>query len=272
MKGKALVAVTIPIFKSKPEQDEIISLNQCLKVLGTHPIVFFCAQGMDVSNYISLCKNKANIMFETFHEGFFKDEKGYNKLLLSKAFYKRFLNFKFILIHKLNSFVFKDDLEFWCNQKYDYLGAPVFQIKKSIPKHNVNSKSFFNPLTYSNFLKKTGLINFKYKHIKGGSFSLRKVAKCYRVLSVIGFNPAPRFAQEDTFWPYTGNILYPYFKLPEESEALKFSLEGNPAEMTGILKSVPFGCVSTTNFDMQFLNKYNVVNLSIQIPFSMEKD
>ena len=48
-------------------------------------------------------------------------------LMLSPFFYESFLDFKYVLIHQLDVFIFKDELNYWCNQNYDYIGAPWFK-------------------------------------------------------------------------------------------------------------------------------------------------
>lgn len=93
-----------------------------------------------------------------FHENYFKSIDGYNKLMLSPSFYKAFSNYEYILIYQLDAWVFKDELQHWCNQKYDYIGAPIYQNNKLIG-------------------------------IGNGGFSLRKVDYCLKVLAYPKFLP-----------------------------------------------------------------------------------
>jgi hypothetical protein len=49
---------------------------------------------------------------------------GYNALLLLKNFYGRFIKYNYMLIYQLDAYVFRDELEYWCSQNYDFIGAP----------------------------------------------------------------------------------------------------------------------------------------------------
>ena len=42
-------------------------------------------------------------------------------------FYNGFRKYKFMLVHQLDAYVFKDDLLYWTKQGYDYIGAPWFE-------------------------------------------------------------------------------------------------------------------------------------------------
>src|ERR1700749_5086222 len=96
---KRLVAVTIPVYKKKPDSNELKSLNQCLSILGKHTIVFFVPSSLDVSFYRQVCEGKTDFRVERFADEYFAGIDGYNKLMLSKDFYRRLSDYKFILIY-----------------------------------------------------------------------------------------------------------------------------------------------------------------------------
>jgi hypothetical protein len=54
--------------------------------------------------------------------------------MLSIDFYKRFRDYKFILIYQLDAYVFRDELEYWCEQDYDFIGAPLIENGKGSDK------------------------------------------------------------------------------------------------------------------------------------------
>lgn len=119
------VAVIIPIYKTELQENEKKSLLQCFNVLSAHPIIFFCSPLLDCQYYEQICL-ESNVSFEkrTFNEKYFRSKKGYNELCLRKKFYKAFSDYEFILIYQLDAWVFFDQLDYWCDLGYDYIGAP----------------------------------------------------------------------------------------------------------------------------------------------------
>lgn len=124
----SFVAVVIPVYKHSISLNEEASFRQVLKLLKNYPIILFTFEKLDLTNYreISRSENK-DFYVEYFNQEFFNDLQGYNSLLTSFEFYKRFQKFKFILIYQLDAWIFRDELKYWCNKGYDYIGAPWFE-------------------------------------------------------------------------------------------------------------------------------------------------
>lgn len=154
------VAIIIPVYRKTPNNTEQKSLDQCFKILKSHPIIFFCAHTFD-SSYYEEYTNSQNILFQkkTFHPKYFKDKKGYNSLCLSQHFYTEFLNFDYVLIYQLDAWVFKDELNFWCSLGYDYIGAP-FPVDFNAKQEDVT-----------------------FSVVGNGGFSLRKVTTIVNLLN-----------------------------------------------------------------------------------------
>ncbi|WP_158827757.1 DUF5672 family protein [Mucilaginibacter lacusdianchii] len=159
---KSLVTVVIPIHLSEPSELEKISLAQTLAVLHKYTITFMAPYGLDISWYEDFCFGKAEIAVERFD---WKGYEAYSVLQSNYVFYKRFLNYKYILICHLDAFVFRDELEKWCNLGYDYIGSviynPVFQLKNTLVRRITG---FTSPEYFGN-----------------GGFSLKRVATFYRI-------------------------------------------------------------------------------------------
>ena len=78
-------AVVIPIYKKSLEDDEALSLRQCFKILGNHPVIFVAPETLDLSNYKRICAEfLKDIFIERFEDRYFDNIHGYNKLMLSK--------------------------------------------------------------------------------------------------------------------------------------------------------------------------------------------
>src|SRR4051812_47391380 len=115
------VAVVIPTYRSVLDSDERKSLSQCIKVLGSYPIIFVAPLGLELAPEI---RQLNNIQVIRFPAHYFAGIAGYNALMLSPAFYQAFSEFRYILIHQLDVFVFRDALSEWCRYDFDYVGAP----------------------------------------------------------------------------------------------------------------------------------------------------
>lgn len=145
--------VVIPVYKRNLSPSEEASFRQCLKVLKNHNITIFTYEELDISSYYEIAeKMSKNFTVEYFDEKYFKSVAGYNKLCFMHEFYERFQQYEFMLIYQLDAWVFRDELKYWCEKKYDFIGAPIFWA--------YNSKSFTT----------------KVAGIGNGGFSLRKIS------------------------------------------------------------------------------------------------
>jgi hypothetical protein len=117
------VAILIIAHKEKISELEVISLTQCAKVLGDKPIYLICPNEMDVSMYQKIVPEiKIFYIDPVWQSNYFM----FNKLKTDELLYSQFIKFKFVLFYELDAFVFKNDLDFWCNLDYDYIGPPWF--------------------------------------------------------------------------------------------------------------------------------------------------
>lgn len=120
--------------------------------------------GLDTSWYKEFCRGKADVFFEEFKwTGF--DEFG--ELSTSSNFYKRFLGYEYILICHTDAFVFRDELEKWCQFGYDYIASVIYN------PHWDGKRSGFHRLL--------GFTTLEY--YGNGGFTLKKVETFYRITS-----------------------------------------------------------------------------------------
>ncbi|MCX2575926.1 DUF5672 family protein [Pedobacter sandarakinus] len=243
--AQTLVAIVIPIYKAHPEDEELHALAQCFKILKKHEIIFVGPDGLNTMIYSNLAKeNNIRFRFLSFACKYFDDLSGYNQLMLSPHFYETFLSYKFILIYQLDAFVFSDELEYWCNQNYDFIGAPQLL--------HANQKGEMQFLkTYSRIAK---IFNHTVRNVGNGGFSLRKTHSCYLLVKHLR-KQVERWNKnnEDGFFKYWGNILYPIFRLPKDETAMKFSIEMAPSTSVAKLNGkLPFGCHAYQKYDWHF--------------------
>ena len=251
---KNTVAVVIPVYKAQPNHTELVSLKQCLSVLKDHPIVFFGPESMDITAYSALCDGKVAFNFKSFENSYFENITGYNKLMLSVHFYRAFKNYRYILIHQLDAYVFKDELVYWCGQGYDFIGAPH-------PAHQNAAGEMHFLKGYSRLI---GGVNRLFgtarviSNVGNGGFSLRHTTKCMWLLELL-HSKALRWGtnNEDGFFKYWGNLLHPLFRLPSDNIALRFAIEQSPAESLKKLNGqLPFGCHAFEKYEPEVWQGY----------------
>jgi hypothetical protein len=243
--------VIIPIYKSVLSPYEQISLRQCCKVLGNHPITLIKPHALAIDSYLSY---HADYLIESFDDEYFKDVSGYNRLMLSSGFYERFLNYEHILIYQLDAFVFKDDLLRWCRKGYDYIGAPWLGTPF---QGNIFRKRAYNgqlDKAYYRNIKQEGTIlpiDMQFiNRVGNGGFSLRRVRKFYEIcrqeqemIAYYNQHNEHHFFNEDVFWSLEVNRSQKKLKIPGYKEAVGFSIEFNPEYAFKLNKGrLPFGC------------------------------
>ncbi len=233
MTKKGIVTIAIPLYKPDPSRYELASFQQCLKIFSEYPICVFTYQELDMSVYMKL-EGADRIVVEYFDKAFFSDVSGYNKLMLSKGFYQRFSKYTYLLIYQLDAWVFSDALLEWCSKGYDYIGGPWLNWDWS--EHFARSISFSRRLQ-----TKLGISRFKM--VGNGGFSLRKTSACKLAVTFFSYAASKFVQNEDYFFSFYVPSYNPFFKIPNEREAVKFSFDMNPALALELNNNnLPMGC------------------------------
>lgn len=205
--------ILVPVYKPELDPLERFSLDHSLKVLYKQEIAFIGPRDLDRRYYAEQYPNTHYIEFDN---ACFSSIQDYNRLLLSQDFYRRFMDYDFALILQTDAIVLRDELGFWCEQPFDYIGAPW-------------------PDGYELFVN-LGLFEGAYgKHVKvevgNGGFSLRRVRKCISLLEEfdVAISVFTRTgSSEDLFFSVMG-ALSSDFIIPNEITASRFSLELKPS-------------------------------------------
>ena len=241
-------AIVIPLYKSQLSKLEEISIRQCFKILSQHKIIAIKPQNISLSEY--------DFEFDeiiSFDHNFFQNIEGYNKLMLSSNFYEKFLQYTFILIYQPDAFVFKDELSYWCNQGYDYIGAPWLRYAAypDLIKRIKNQTRSFLHLKRNIKQPNTDLpTNFQFENRVGnGGFSLRNTKKFYDIClqdqKEIEFynNRSEHYFNEDVFWSIEVNRKANRLKIPGYKQAIHFAIENSCLHAFDLTKgNLPFGC------------------------------
>jgi len=232
---KKVVAVIIPIYKKNLSSFEEISLNRMIKIFKNRDIVIITFFELDqFCSQISKFHKNINIVF--FHKKYFSSIRGYNRLLMSKNFYKTFISFKYVLICQLDVYVFEDKLDYWINKQFCNIGAPLF---KGYNKVSKNFKIIGNNGGFC--LRNTQscldiLLKIKYRYynvstlIKIESNFLWRLYRILRdgLLFNYNLNPFYPIINEDIFWSSIVPIENNFFLVPKPEESILFSFDVNP--------------------------------------------
>jgi len=261
------VAVILPVYRFPLSPEEEFSLLRARSVLGGHARFFVAPAGLRFP--AGFLRGEAIVRFPA---RFFTYPHGYNRLLMTRRFFRVFGDYVHILIYQLDCVVFRDDLLLWCGRDYDYVGSPW----------------------YENYI-------YEYQRerkwwVGNGGFSLRKTASAIRVLQTrlcprshfpvpppnrprpggiqwLFSNVQNRLKQtsglwtvedelanygesEDRFWALDAARFVPGWKIPSAEEAMSFGFEQYPEECHRLIGGrLPFGCHAWTKHSRPFIEQ-----------------
>ena len=261
--------ILIPVYKKVLKPSEEASLRQCAKILNEFPFEIICPKGIDISNYEKIL-NEYNLKysFRYFDKKYFKNVFTYSHLLLDKNFYKLYSDYDYMFLYQLDAWVFKNELEYWVNQGYDYIGAPWFE-----DTEDENSKIIKRSGTGGLSLRKvsavTELLSTDY-HVILSLTDFFKKKKKERLISNVLSAPTMFLRwlfQPDRFTPFWQNtdmfedqaiVIHSEFAMPEFKVAkadvnYKFSFEVFPRRLYEMNNNeLPVGCHAFERYDYEF--------------------
>jgi hypothetical protein len=209
----------VPIYKRQPSLSDARSLLQ-LRLLGIENVTLACPEGLDLSQYLELWPE---IQVQRYAYEHFVSVQSYNNLVISPGFYAPFANqYDYLLISQPDTFLLSNQIREFCNQGYDYYGAPWI---KGFPEY----RFLFNRWPIK--------INAKRFYVGNGGLSLRNIAKSLDLLERQKGHFSKTYFMEDAFFGYWGAID-PQFHACPPLLAAKFALEMEPTywmEQTGVL-------------------------------------
>ena len=262
MEGAALddVAILVPLHTLTLTPEEQISFRHLRRYLGDRDTYLVLPEG--------LAGTVDGLPARRFDARFFANHRAHQRLMLEPHLYESFAAYRFVLVYHLDSLVLSDELERWCGEGYDFVGAPW-------TKRGADGTPRF-----------TGVGN--------GGFSLRRVSGCLRALEAarkptarvqtrarFAAATATRIARraatgaregrlrgaaaaalgalrdsylyEDKFFGAVAPTLVDDFRVPSAEVALAFAFETEPRycyERNG--RRLPFGGHKWTSYDRAF--------------------
>lgn len=264
------VCVVIPVYKETLTSAEIISLKQCISILGQFKIVFAAANNLDLQKYEEHC-GQQKIATVRFQSTFFESIGGYNQLLLSENFYRQFIEYQNILIYQLDAYVFNDKLEAWCNKNYSYIGAPWFRNFETTNGENelwAVGNGGFSLRRVNDFLAvfkhKGKIFSFSFLWQKYSTYSaLQRILRLPKIMFQYFFQNSTQHLyqlfgeNEDHFWSFHAPRIDVNFKIAPIDDALNFAFECNPRKMYKLNQNrLPFGVHAWEKYGKDFWLAY----------------
>jgi hypothetical protein len=257
--------IIIPVHKSEPTDFEIISFIQCNKILGHRQIKILAPLGIKLDKYLEFLPNSTELRVETV---WMSSIRAYNKLMISPYIFYKLKDYSHILIHEPDAIVLNDELDYWCNQNYDYIGAPWF---KDYDKAEYNSEiigvgNFGFSLLRTNSLIKIlssrkrwyslkrafnnifyGMLNFRGYNYKEGLKALGNGGKFKGAWQIYNENC-------DYFWSVIASKYHPNFNIAPYNRAVEFAWEVLPHRCLELSNGkLPFGIHAWAKYNLNFL-------------------
>lgn len=166
MKYRQNCVIVVPVYRETPDELERLSLKQLDKVINNdHDIVFVRPKnGIDIKSYFDLI-TKTEVTSIAFDDKYFKNTMTYSQLCLSYEFYKCFERYNYMMIYQTDCWIFKNEIDKFCDMGYDYIGPPIYSKYSFWPSFKIGSRPM----------------------VGNGGLSLRKISKMLQITDPNGY-------------------------------------------------------------------------------------
>lgn len=245
--------IVIPIYKPDLSEKGEISITRAFQVFRKYTIIFVAPRSLDIGYYKKYFESRDDHFMRFNDRYFYQGLEGYNELLLSEEFYKSFSAFRYILIYQPDAYVFRDELAQWCQEGYDYIGAPWLEDKNEQIKLNGVGNGGFSLRNIEKFLyvlsqckiqtvSEESKIKKRFHQIQNKTLALR-----LKLFNLIGGRKAVYYRDknlnEDGFWGEAAPKITRKFKTAPVEKAVQFSFDRYPDVLYKMNHyKLPFGC------------------------------
>jgi hypothetical protein len=262
------VAVVVPMSnRSQLTADETISFNHLQHFLGRYDKFLVVPKTLRI-DFPGFDKR-------VFDDRFFGSVQAHRRLLFSPRFYEAFRDYEFILIYHPDALVFSDQLEYWCDLNFDFIGAPWVKHKDApYAGHTAHEgkvgnggfalikiesllKVFYSPV-YQVEPSQYWRLAHSQKPLQQQLWHLPKLfLKRLKIFNGARWELKNFNSNDDTFWANRASHYYPQFKIAPVKIALRFAFECLPRYCFELNQNaLPFGCHAWARYDRKFWEPY----------------
>jgi|SRR5271170_3349345 len=257
--------ILIPVHKQLPSDLEVVSLRQCGRCFARKALALLAPAGLDLSSYQEFFPSARVIRVEA---KWMDSVRSYNRMMINPMIYRSFSHHSHILVHEPDAMVLRDELDFWCEQPYDYIGAPWFEgymnAKPDAPLLGAGNFGFslHRPAVMLKILRERQRWYGRAELRMDLSRILRagEANRLTRVLRGVGragtLRGASKIYEEncDIFWGQLVPKLVRNFRVAPPEVAVKFSWEVVPSRCYTLSNGdLPFGLHAWARYDFGFL-------------------
>lgn len=257
--------ILIPVHKQLPTDLEVVSLRQCGRCLARKALALLAPAGLDLSSYQGFFPSARVIRVEA---KWMNSVRSYNRMMINPMVYRILSHHSHILVHEPDAMVLRDELDFWCEQPYDYIGAPWFEgyvnAKPNAPLLGAGNFGFslHRPAAMLKILRERQRWYGRAELRRDLSRILHagEGERLIRVLRGVGKAGTLRGASEiyeencDVFWCQLVPKLVRNFRVAPAEVAAKFSWEAVPSRCYALCNGkLPFGLHAWARYDFGFL-------------------
>ena len=223
----------------------------------------------------SLKFKHSGMEIKAFDDRFFGSVQAHRKLLFSPRFYRSFEEYKYILIYHPDALVFSDQLEFWCQLDFDYIGAPWVKHKDAPYSGHTAYEGKVGNGGFA-LMKIESFLRVFYSHVYcikpseywKSSYSQKplpirlwnlpkRLLKHFRLFNGARWELGRFNSNDDNFWANRASHYYPQFKIAPLQTALRFAFECVPRYCFELNNhTLPFGCHAWARYDRKFWEPY----------------
>lgn len=267
---KKMVAIVVPIsMRAELTPDENVSLRHLRHYLDRYDKYLVAPQSLEFS--------LPDFKVEKFADKFFGSARAHAELQLSEGFYRRFQQYRYILLYHLDALALSDQLMEWCRMGYDYIGAPWIRCEDTpaVSRPRVGN-SGFTLIKIESFLKVFNSDRYSedpedywIRAYGAQPWYVQAAALPKKYLKRLRYFNGARWEMRrwtsrtdgrengDYFWSDEAIRYYDQFRIPSVDVGLRFAFEVAPRlcfEMNH--HELPFGCHAWARYDRAFWEPY----------------
>jgi len=260
--------VVVPVHRAGPLPSEIVSLRQCGKVLSKRDIVILAPKHLDLGIYRELLPCAADLRVEPHWMASYK---AYNRMMVSPLVFNALPGYTHMIVHEPDAIVIRDEIDYWCNQPFDYIGAPALEgwgqadadepvtrfgnfgfsfHRLSTSRRIINSSLRWQPFY-------TAVVENLIRGLGGDKARLRQ--GLIRLGSAGRLRGAYKLFDGycDGFWSFIVPTVDKTFRIPTADVAIQFAWDAVPSRYMELCGGrLPFGIHAWFKWDFAFLTPH----------------